>query len=324
MAVTAKMVKDLREQTGAGIMDCKRALAETNGDMEAAVALLREKGLAAAAKKAHRIAAEGLVDTYVDAEHRAGSLVEVNCETDFVAKTQEFQDFVKSVARQVVEKNPLCVTTDELPEGADASAALLEQPYIDDPEKTVGHVLKEKIAAIGENMSIRRFSRFEIPEGANGVVGSYIHLGGRVGVLVEVRAEQALTDVEPVVALARDLGMQVAAMRPEFVSREDVTEDVLAREREIYRNAALNEGKPEQIIDRIVEGRLGKFFSEACLVEQEFVKDSDLTVGQYVEKVSKEVGVNLQVTQFVRYEKGAGLEKRSDDFAAEVMAELNK
>ncbi len=322
--ITAQMVRELRERTGAGIMDCKKALKECDGGIDAAVDFLREKGLAAAAKKAGRVAAEGLVDTYIADSYRVGSLVEVNCETDFVAKNEDFQKFVKTIARQVVESNPVSVSSEDAPAGTDASQVLLEQPFVEDASKNVAAALNEMIATIGENMSIRRFSRFAVAEGAHGVVESYIHLGGRVGVLVEIAADQAVDNAEPVVELARDLGMQIAAMKPEFVNRDEVTADVLERERTIYRNAALNEGKPERIVDKIVDGRMEKFFKEACLLEQEYVKDSDMTVAQLVEKVSKEIGVNLTVVRFVRYEKGEGIEKKQGDFAAEVMAELNK
>lgn len=321
--ITAQMVRELRERTGAGIMDCKKALKETGGDMTAAVDYLREKGLAAAAKKAGRTAAEGLVDTYISEDQRVGSLVEVNCETDFVAKNEDFQKFVKAVARHIVEKNPLYVNSEEAPEGAEASKILLEQPFLEDSTKTVGEVLREKIATIGENMAIRRFSRFAVAEGAHGVVASYIHLGGRVGVLVELAVDKEVNK-DALVNLARELGMQIAAMKPEFVARQDVTEDVLERERAIYRNAALNEGKPERVVDRIVEGRLEKFFKEACLLDQEYVKNSDMTVKQLIEKVSNEVGATVSVVRFARYEKGEGIEKKQEDFAAEVMAELNK
>lgn len=322
--ITAKMVQELRARTGAGIMDCKKALSETNGDFEAAVVYLREKGLAAAGKKAGRIAAEGLVETYISDDHLAGSLVEVNCETDFVAKNEDFQKFVSSVAKQIVAQKALYVSSEDAPEGADPASILLNQPYIDDPSKSVETVLKETIAKIGENMAVRRLARYEVEPGKHGLIDSYIHMGGRVGVLVELAVDKEVADREALSRLARDLGMQIAAMKPLYVSREEVPEDVLNREREIYRHTALNEGKPEKIVDRIVEGKLVKFFEEVCLVDQAYVKESDQTVKQLLQQMSKELGANISVVRFARFEKGEGIEKKQGDFAEEIMAELNK
>lgn len=322
--ISAKMVQELRARTGAGIMDCKKALTETNGDFEAAVVYLREKGLAAAVKKAGRIAAEGLVDTYISDDRLAGSLVEVNCETDFVAKNEDFKKFVSAIAKQIVQSKALYVSSEDAPQGADPATILLNQPFIDDPTKNVETALKETIAKIGENMAIRRLARYEVEPGKHGVVESYIHMAGRVGVLVELAVDKEVSDRDALSRLAHELGMQIAAMKPQYVSREEVPQEVLDREREIYRNAALNEGRPEKIVDRIVEGKLGKFFEDVCLIEQTYVKDSNLTIKQLLQQKSKELGATISVVRFARFEKGEGIDKKEADFAEEIMAELNR
>ena len=247
--ITAAQVKDLREKTGAGMMDCKKALTETNGDMEKAIEYLREKGIAKAGKKSGRIAAEGIVECYISEDGKTGAIVEVNAETDFVAKNQEFKDFVMDVAKQVVEKNPADVE------------ALLAQESISEAGKTVQEVLTNKIATIGENMNIRRFARFE----SEGLVAKYIHGDGKIAVLIEV------TKNNP--DLAKDICMQIAAARPEFVRDSEVPEERVAKEMEILKVQAMNEGKPEAIAEKMVQGRLKKFYAEICLVDQEFVKD---------------------------------------------------
>ena len=244
--ITAEQVKQLREKTGAGMMDCKKVLTETNGDEEKAIELLRERGIAKAAKKSDRIAAEGLVTTYVTDDKKVGVVVEVNAETDFVAKNEEFRSFVVDVAKQVAEKNP--ATVEEL----------LEQPSIVEPDKTVKDVLTNKIATIGENMSIRRFERFE----SNGLIESYIHGDGKIGVLVELEGGDS--------TLAKDVCMQIAAARPEYLDRDSVPADRVAHEMEILKAQAMNEGKPEAVAEKIVQGRIGKFYGEICLVEQDF------------------------------------------------------
>ena len=291
--ITAELVKNLREKTGAGMMDCKKVLTETNGDMDKAIELLRERGIAKAAKKSDRIAAEGLVETYITENGKIGAVVEVNSETDFVAKNQEFVDFVKNIAKQVAEKNPANVDD------------LLNEKYIADEAKTVSEVLTEKIATIGENMSIRRFSRFE----SNGLVQSYIHGAGKIAVLVDM--EKGTGEV------AKDVCMQIAAARPEYVKREEVPETQVAKEMEILKAQAMNEGKPEQIAEKMVQGRIGKFYSEICLLEQPFVKEADIKVGKMLENN------NAQVVRFARYEKGDGSEKREENFAEEVMKQIN-
>ncbi len=291
--VTASQVKELREKTGAGMMDCKKVLTETNGDEEKAIELLRERGITKAAKKSDRIAAEGLVETYISEDGKVGVVVEVNAETDFVARNEEFKNFVADVAKQVASENPANVE------------ALLEEKSIVEPDKTVKEVLTNKIATIGENMSIRRFERFE----TNNLLESYIHGEGKIAVLVEM--ENATPE------LAKDICLQIAAARPEYLTREDVPEARLAKEMEILKAQAMNEGKPEAIAEKIVQGRLGKFYSEICLVEQEFVKDPDVKVGKLVESKG------AKIVRFARFEKGEGLEKKEENFAEEVAKQIN-
>ena len=291
--ITASQVKELREKTGAGMMDCKKVLTETNGDEEKAIELLRERGIAKAAKKSDRIAAEGLVDTYISEDGKVGVVVEVNAETDFVAKNDEFKSFVKDVAKQVAETNPVSVE------------ALLEEKSIAEADKTVGEVLTNKIATIGENMSIRRFERFE----TTNLLESYIHGDGKIAVLVEI--ENGTTE------LAKDICMQIAAARPEYLDRESVPAERLEKEMEILKAQAMNEGKPEAIAEKIVQGRLGKFYSEICLVEQEFVKDSDIKVGKLV------ADKGAKIIRFARFEKGEGIEKKEENFAEEVAKQIN-
>ena len=290
--ITAEQVKALRERTGAGMMDCKKVLTETNGDEEKAIELLRERGIAKAAKKSDRIAAEGLVATYLSEDKKVGSVVEVNAETDFVAKNEEFRNFVADVAKQVAEKNPASVED------------LLAQASIAEPDKTVQDVLTNKIATIGENMSIRRFERYE----TNGQLESYIHGDGKIAVLVDMEGGDT--------TLAKDICMQIAAARPEFLNRESVPQDRVDHEMEILKAQAMNEGKPEAVAEKIVQGRIGKFYSEICLVEQPFVKDPD----QKVEKLLESKGA--KVNRFARFEKGEGLQKREENFAEEVAKQM--
>ena len=291
--ITAELVKQLREKTGAGMMDCKKVLTETNGDEEKAIELLRERGIAKAAKKSDRIAAEGLVTTYVTADQKVGAVVEVNAETDFVAKNEEFRNFVGDIAKQVAEKNP------------DTVEELLAQTSMVETDKTIQDVLTNKIATIGENMSIRRFERFE----SNGLVESYIHGDGKIGVLVEM--ENGNTE------LAKDVCMQIAAARPEYLDREAVPADRVAHEMEILKAQAVNEGKPEAVAEKIVQGRINKFYGEICLVEQDFVKDPDQTLGKLVESKG------AKIVRFARFEKGEGLQKREENFAEEVAKQIN-
>ena len=290
--ITASQVKDLREKTGAGMMDCKKVLTETDGDMEKAIELLRERGIAKAAKKSDRIAAEGIVAAYVSEDGKVGAVVEVNSEKDFVAKNEEFKTFVEDVAEQIAKENPADVEE------------LLEQTSIKDSNKTVKEVLTDKIAKIGENMTIRRFERFE----SNGLVEKYIHGDGKIGVLVDIENGDA--------ELAKDICMQIAAAKPEFLDREAVPQERLDKEMEILKAQAMNEGKPEAIAEKIVQGRVGKFYSEICLVEQEFVKNPDLKVKELLS--SK----NAKINRFARFEKGEGIEKKEENFAEEVMKQI--
>ena len=287
--VTASQVKDLREKTGAGMMDCKKVLTETDGDMEKAIELLRERGIAKAAKKSGRVAAEGLVEAYISEDGKVGAIVEVNAETDFVAKNEEFKNFVTSVAKQVVEKNPKNLDD------------LLAQESIDEAGKTVKDVLTDKIAKIGENMNIRRFARFETA----GLLESYIHGDGKIAVLVNMKGG----DHE----VAKDVCMQIAAARPEYLNEASVPEDRLNKEKEILKAQTMNEGKPEAIAEKIVQGRIRKFFEEICLVDQTFVKDPNKKVSDILKEH------NAEVTEFARFEKGEGIEKKEENFAEEVM-----
>ncbi len=295
--ISSASVKELRELTGCGMMDCKKALTETDGNMEKAIEWLREKGLAAAAKKAGRIAAEGLVYASTNADNSVGVVVEVNSETDFVAKNEDFQNFVKGIAEVVEKENPADV------------AALLEMSY-PGSEGTVADMLREKILTIGENMNIRRFARYE------GSVITYIHGGGRIGVMVNFDVDGAENDV--IAEVKKDVAMQVAAAMPQYLDRDSVPAEVVEKEKEILSAQALNEGKPANIVEKMVMGRINKFYQENCLVDQVFIKDNDITIKKLLEAKSKETGVNISIKGFVRFEKGEGLEKREDDFAAEV------
>ncbi|GCA65827.1 elongation factor Ts [Mediterraneibacter butyricigenes] len=310
MAITASMVKELREMTGAGMMDCKKALNETNGDMDAAIEFLRKNGQAKAEKKAGRIAAEGIVKTVVK-DDKVAAIVEVNSETDFVAKNDEFQGFVEAVVNQVADSD-----------AADMDAFLAE-PWAADTSKTVKDALVEKIAVIGENLNIRRFEKV-VAE--NGCVVSYIHGGGRIGVLIEAETDVVNDEIKNAL---KNVAMQVAAMYPKYVSRDEVSQEYMDHEKEILLAAAKKENeeskkpKPDNIIEKMIIGRLNKELKEICLLDQTYVQDSDLTVAKYVEKVAKENNANITVKRFVRFETGEGLEKKQEDFAAEVAAQMN-
>lgn len=301
MAFTAQDVKNLREQTGCGMMDCKKALTESNGDFDKAVEYLREKGLAAAAKKAGRIAAEGMVYAVSDIARKLGVVVEVNAETDFVAKNDLFKGFVKDVAEVIMDQNPADVT------------ALLACKMGDG---TVEGALQEKILVIGENIKIRRFERYE------GICAAYVHGGGTHGVLVQFDTSDEVAAKPEFVAFGKDIAMQIAAVNPSYLDEASVPAEVLEKEKEILLAQISNDpklaSKPEPVKVKMVEGKIGKYFKENCLVDQQYVKDSDLSVAQYIEKTAKELGGDIQVVKYVRFEKGEGLEKRQDDFAAEV------
>ena len=296
--ITAQAVKELRERTGAGLMDCKKALTETHGDMEKAVDVLREKGLAAAAKKAGRVAAEGIVKTFISEDMKKGAMVEVNCETDFVADNAEFIEFAGKVAEMAANND---VSTVE---------ELVALKYNDD--KTVQEVLTELIAKIGENMTVRRFEKVAVE---NGVVQSYIHGGGRIGVLVQLACDSNSSELTQV---AKDVCMQIAAANPLFLSENEVDSKALETEKEIYRAQALNEGKPEKIVEKMVEGRIKKYYKEVCLLNQPWVKDADKSISKYLEEKSKEVGSPITVQKYFRFESGEGIEKKEENFAEEV------
>lgn len=303
MAFTAADVKALREKTGVGMMDCKKALTEADGDMERAIDVLREKGLAASAKKAGRIAAEGIVLAYTDEAKKVSVLVEVNSETDFVAKNEKFVNYVTAVAKTIADTNPADV--DEL----------LAKPLAGDT-RTVQENLQDMVLSIGENMKIRRFERVE------GITTSYIHGGGSVGVLVMFDTDDKTAATDAFKVMGKDVAMQIAAMSPAYLDEASVPADVLAHEKEITKAQLAEDpkmaGKPEQVLAKIVDGKIGKYFKENCLLDQAFVKDDDMNVAKYVASVAKELGADIKVTGFIRYAKGEGLEKREDDFAAEV------
>jgi len=294
--ITASMVAELRAKTGAGMMDCKKALNEANGSMDEAVDILRKKGLSAAAKKSGRVAAEGIVA--VAGSGNCGALVEVNAETDFVAKNDAFQAFVAGIANVVLEQNPADV------EGLAALA-------FPGTGRTVAEELTHQIATIGENMNIRRFARIE---SADGCVASYVHGAGKIGVLVQLDGSAA----DSVVGTARQVAMHVAAANPGYLTRDEVPADVVAKEKEIMKVKALESGKPENIVDKIIEGQINKFFGETCLIEQAYVIDPDQKVGKVVDALAKEVGSAVKLVKFVRFQLGEGIEKEEGDFAAEV------
>ena len=301
MAVTAQLVKQLREMTGAGMMDCKKALVETDGDIDKAVELLREKGLAKAAKKAGRIAAMGLVKTAFSADGKAAAIVEVNSETDFVAKNEEFINFVDTLAKMALESD-----------AADMDA-FMALPY--EGEGTVQDALNNKIATIGENMNIRRFQKLNTP----GVVYTgYIHGGGTIGVIVGLETEATADEIQ---VTGKDVAMQVASMNPKFLDETQVDPAWLESEKEIAKQQLLNEGKPENLLERIIPGKVKAILKEVCLVDQKFVKNGDLTVAQYVAEAGKELGKDMKVAEMIRYEVGEGIEKKEEDFAAEVAAQ---
>lgn len=296
---TAKDVKALREQTGCGMMDCKKALVEADGDMEKAVDFLREQGLAKQAKKASRVAAEGMAFAMTTEDHKKGVVIEVNAETDFVAKNADFQAFVNTCAQTVIDNNP-----------ADVEALLACNASGTD--KTVAELLQEKVLVIGENIQIRRFKLME------GACVAYVHAGGVIGVLVNFKTD--LADKPEFVTYGKDVAMQIAALNTPYLKESDVPAEVLEHEKEIMKAEVVNSGKLEAIADKIVMGKIGKFYKENCLLDQAFVKENKISVQQYTNNTAKELGGSIEITEFVRFEKGEGIEKREDDFAAEVAA----
>ena len=297
MNFTAQDVKALREKTGCGMMDCKKALTNADGDMDKALDFLREQGLAKQAKKASRVAAEGIAYACTNDDKTAGVVIEVNAETDFVAKNADFQEFVKTCALTVMNQNP-----------ADVEALLALKA--EGTDMTVAELLQEKVLTIGENIQIRRFERLD------GVCVAYVHAGGKIGVLVNFDTDCA--DKDGFEAYGKDVAMQIAALNTPYLCESEVPADVIDHEKEVMRQLVINEGKPEAIADKIVMGKIGKFFKENCLLYQEFVKDNKVNIQQYTNNTAKELGGSIKITKFVRFEKGEGIEKRQDDFAAEV------
>ena len=301
MAVTAALVKELRERTGAGMMDCKKALVETDGDIEKAIDYLREKGIMKAQKKAGRIAAEGLVRVAFGEGNKTASIVEVNSETDFVAKNEEFIEFVEDLAKEVLAKGNMPMEQ------------FMAEPF---GEGTVQETLTAKVAKIGENLSIRRFAKVE----EDGVVYvGYTHGGGRIGVIVGIKTDAAADEI---VTVGKDVAMQVASMNPKFVNEDGVDPEYLENEKKILTEQVLNEGKKPEMVERIVAGKIKKELKEVCLLDQPFVKDGDVSVQQYVANAAKEIGKDMEVVSMIRYEVGEGIEKKEDDFAAEVAAQV--
>lgn len=301
MAFTAKDVQALRERTGVGMMDCKKALTESNGDMEKAVDILREKGLAKQAKKAGRVAAEGVAYATVDTAKKVGVIVEVNSETDFAAKSDKFMEFVETVAQLIIDHNPADVD------------ALMALPV---GGMTLADDLRDKVMVIGENLSVRRFVRYE------GDCVSYVHGGGRIGVLVRFEADAAASGSDAMIECGKDVAMQIAALNPLYLDKSSVSEADLAHEKEVQlsliKNDPKNANKPENILEKMIEGKMKKFFEENCVMQQAFVKNGDLSVEQYVAECAKSVGGSLKVVEYTRFEKGEGIQKREDDFASEV------
>ncbi len=301
MAFTSKDVMALREKTGVGMMDCKKALQESDGDMDKALDYLREKGLAKQAKKASRVAAEGMAYATVDYDKKVGVVVEVNSETDFAAKSDKFVEFVKEVAQVIIDQNP-----------ADVDALMAA----DVNGQSMADILRDKVMVIGENLSVRRFVRYE------GDCVAYVHGGGRIGVLVQFQADAAASGSEALIECGKDVAMQIAALNPSYLDEASVPADVLEHEKEVQlaliKNDPKNANKPEMVLEKMITGKMRKYFEENCLVNQAFVKDGNITVAQYVEQQAKAAGGEMALVSFVRYEKGEGIQKREDDFASEV------
>lgn len=292
--ITAELVKQLREMTGAGMMDCKKALTETDGDLDKAVTFLREKGIASAAKKSSRVAAEGSVGTYVSEDGRTAVIVEVNCETDFVGKNENFVAFVKQTAKDI----------------ADGVS-----------EEVLAEKAKEVIANIGENIVIRRSEKYVLD--TDGMFGEYIHMGGKIGVLLQAKCDAALVGTEKMHEYLKDVAMQIAAVNPTYLDQTQVPQEVIDKERDILIHQAENEGKSKEIAEKMVAGRIQKMFKEVCLVDQPFVKDDKISIAQFTKNTAKELGGNIELVRFTRYQMGEGLEKRSENFAEEIAKQIN-
>lgn len=305
--ISAKLVKQLRDLTGAGMMECKKALVETNGNLEEAVSVLRKRGIAGASKKEARSTKQGLVSSYISADAKLGVLVEVNCESDFVARTTDFQTLAADVAAHIAETKPKVVKLEEVTEEERANfkehEALYTQQFIKATGTTVGEMVKTKIAKLGENINVSRFAIFELS--GDGAIGHYVHTGAQIGVLLEVETPKAtLTSHDEFNTLVRDIAMQVAAAHPQYLSKEDVPAELLKKERDIQRERALTEGKPEKMVDKIAEGRMSKFYEEVCLLEQPFIKENTISVSELLKTASSKLGTAIKVAKFTRFKVG--------------------
>jgi elongation factor Ts len=309
--ITPELVKKLRERTGAGIMDCKRALVAANGDLGEAEIILRKQGIAAASRKESRSTKQGLIGSFISPDAKLGALVEVNCESDFVARTEDFQALTADIAAHVAETKPKVVRLDEVTEAERANfrehEALYQQKFARDHNTTVDELVKTKIAKLGENITISRFVVFEV--NGKGVIGNYIHTGGQIGVLLEVNtASDEVTQKPEFRTLVRDIAMQIAAAAPQCVGKEDVAKDVLEKERDIQRERGRGEGKPEKMLEKIVEGRMSKFYEEICLLEQPFIRENTITVGDLIRTAAAKLGGSITVARFVRYKVGDAMD----------------
>jgi len=305
--ISPNLVKQLRERTGAGIMDCKRALQETNGNIDEAEVVLRKKGIAGASKKESRSTKQGLVSAFISPNQKLGVLVEVNCESDFVARTEDFQSLASDIAAHIAQTKPSVVRIEQVTEAERANfkqhEALYEQKFVKDQNTTVGEFVKTKIAKLGENINISRFVIYQA--NGNGVIGEYIHHGAQIGVLLEVSTHSPSTAGKPEFqTLVHDVAMQVAAVPAQYVGKDSVPEDVLEKEREIQRDRARGEGKPEKMLEKIAEGRMGKFYEEVCLLEQPFIRENSISVGELIKTAGSKLGDEIAVSRFVRYKVG--------------------
>jgi elongation factor Ts len=305
--ISAQLVKRLRDMTGAGMMDCKKALIATNGNLEEAVVYLRKQGIASAGGKEKRATKQGLIASFVDPQEKLGVLVEINCESDFVARTEDFQTLTADVAAHIAQTKPKAVRMEEVTEAERANfkahEALYEQKFAKDQSTTIGELVKTKIAKLGENINVSRFALYEV--NGNGIVGTYIHTGGQIGVLLEVNATSGdATKHGEFKKLVHDLAMQVAAAHPQCVSKDQVSGELLEKEREIQRERARGEGKPEKMIDKVAEGRMSKFYEEVCLLEQPFIRENTISVGELIRNAGAKIGGAINVSRFVRYKVG--------------------
>jgi elongation factor Ts len=298
--ISAQLVKQLREMTGAGMMECKKALTEANGDLSRAVEILRTRGLASAGKKEGRSTKQGLLGVKITSDGESGVLAEVNCESDFVARTEDFQSLVQDITEHIAELKPTHVRKEDVAQAASEAIVLYEQKFSKDPNQTVSELIRSKIAKLGENIAVSRFATLHV--NGSGIIGSYVHAGAQVATIVEIHATDQATGDE-FQMLVRDIAMHITAANPQFIGRDDVSPDALGREKAIQRERALKEGKPEKMVDKIVEGRLAKFYEEVCLLEQPFIKDNGVTVGELIKSKAGKLG-EIKVARFVRYKVG--------------------